>query len=266
LIQESKVHLGIFDSRAKETHTHPRFQGLKSTFLSRLQEAEFLKLISGFNPTFHTAKQIQDLKQKVLVAKTQAKEYRETIREKERDTLLLGNKVLECVEELQKEKEELIHVIGQAREAEVAYNGFMNLVHPDQAIVEDLLQKEDEEKQQLLELEALLMQRSTELNKNRSLLDKEMKRAEMLSLRKVDAEKREQEAIHLSKTKDPQMEELGKWYKETLGLLHALNDIEEMIVHSDNRIEIIYSGSTKINATFELSRDYVDVQVFCNSQ
>jgi hypothetical protein len=34
---------------------------LKQEFLSKLQEAEFLKLISGFNPQFYNQRQLAEL-------------------------------------------------------------------------------------------------------------------------------------------------------------------------------------------------------------
>jgi hypothetical protein len=177
-----------------------------------------------------------------------------------------------ALDQLEKEKSLLIQHIGNAREAEEEYNRVINLVHPDQviennqAIVEQLLAEEDQEKLELDKLEHLLLEKTKALEANRNRIAQETIRLQELGAKKADAEFREAEAIRLSKNKDPQVEELGKWYKETMLLLHALNDIEKMTVHSDSRIEIVYGGFPQITAMYELftgsdAKQFVDVQV-----
>lgn len=57
---------------------------------------------------------------------------------------------------------------------------------------------------------------------------------------------REQNCIHLSKTKDPQMEQLGTWYKSCISLLYSLHDINQIQIHSDTRIEIVYGTDVRV--------------------
>jgi hypothetical protein len=128
------------------------------------------------------------------------------------------------------------------------------------------LAEEDQEKLELERLEQQLVEKTRILEDKRNRIAQETVRLQDLGAKKADAEFREAEAIRLSKNKDPQVEELGKWYKETMLLLHALNDIEKMTVHSDSRIEIVYGGFPQINAVYELftnsdSKQFVDVQV-----
>jgi hypothetical protein len=162
------------------------------------------------------------------------------------------------VKQLELEKQELIDCIGSARMAEQEYNQYLDVIHPDQLVVNELLQQQEEEIIQLQELERQVQVYSNLLKKKQEkvveLTEKNLADEGIMK----DVIVRETNCIHLSKTKDPQMEQLGTWYKTCISLLHSLHDISKCYIHSDSKIEIVYNTTPEIKAVYSLIPNPID--------
>jgi seryl-tRNA synthetase len=69
------------------------------------------------------------------------------------------------------------------------------------------------EDQEMEKLMAELNETQNSLEAAQSRLDSVSEKLPALEARTVEAEEREREAIRISNEKDPQVEELGKWYE-----------------------------------------------------
>ena len=102
-----------------------------------------------------------------------------------------------------------------------------------------------------LELEIAEQQRVLDLKTNEHEQLFEM--VESLEQQNTDAEMREKEAIRLSKTKDPKVEELGLWYQSVTAQLHQLAGIISITPLSDTRIQFVYQGEPEITCVYTLN-------------
>jgi hypothetical protein len=82
-----------------------------------------------------------------------------------------------------------------------------------QAVLLELEKEKALEDQEMEKLMAELNETQNSLEAAQSRLDSVSEKLPALEARTVEAEEREREAIRISNEKDPQVEELGKWYE-----------------------------------------------------
>ncbi|KAJ3323938.1 hypothetical protein HDV06_000914 [Boothiomyces sp. JEL0866] len=254
LLKESaNLQLNINDFNDAQVQNHKLlFTKLKELFLEKGHQAEWYKLVSGFTPQYKTVDQVNEMQQKVLAEKQKTKDYRLEIEQKKEEMIALSNQLQNLINEIQVNKQQLFNDLSIAKEKEQELLDLqIEFQYNDQL-------KEDEKRE--LELMKRLEQ---ELNKQREANEKlKKKKMEIVSsnegLRKTqqEASERELEAKRISEKKDPQVEELGKWFKEQLKLLYRFTQTQINTL-SDTKFQVIIEDVT---ITFILNDKKLDIQ------
>ena len=83
LEQESLLEFN--QQQLKETKSKPNFDYYKQQFMERGHEAEFLKLISSFDPKFHSVLDLKERQQSADQIKQELKEFKQQVESKKMD-------------------------------------------------------------------------------------------------------------------------------------------------------------------------------------
>jgi hypothetical protein len=152
----------------------------------------------------------------------------------------LSETIIDGNQQIQKDKATLLQLEIDVAKAHADLDQACNFVDPNLerlAALESNQELESLAKQLELELENELQ---ANLEKERKLLSLETN-IESLQLKLPIAEATAKQALELSKSKNPQVEELAKWFKLANQLIAAENDIKSINMLSDTKLEIVYS-------------------------
>lgn len=154
------------------------FTFLKQLFLSRLQQAELYKNISGIEPSTTHGYQLQTLQSKLQDQKQGVSDQKlglhDLLLDIETNATLLDKRLSQVMQE----KEDLIDCIGKARIAEQEYNEYLEIVHPDQMIVTELIKTKSEQDVLLQQLESQVQHLQTRFMEKKEVLMNVVRRIE----------------------------------------------------------------------------------------
>ncbi|KAJ3280929.1 hypothetical protein HK104_000311 [Borealophlyctis nickersoniae] len=269
--------------------THPR--GIEASltvyndYLEKIQAClletdakdRFARRITDLPAAFPTPENIERAESKALQAQNAAEEEQKQVFAQEKQLAHLIKEVFSAHEALHKDlgkaqsiADELAEMGEVARRAESQENPRTALLEAEQAAVA-------EEQKRVDDLEALVDQSKVNLaarSSNNSRLDEEIA---SLMPRRTEAEANANEALRISQSKDPKVEELGKWcepvmnahsaqsmtesdtciriphrYQEQLSLLKEIQEIKEVRHPSTSRVEVVYEMDSIGLCTLEL--------------
>ncbi|KAJ3274487.1 Origin recognition complex subunit 5 [Terramyces sp. JEL0728] len=252
----------------KENIKYEQFVGLVidsiSSVTNNLNELRYLCFIlypkyiepikegKGFTPQYKTVDQVNEMQRKVEGEKSKTKEYRLEIEQKKEDIISISKQLQHLINEIQVNKQQLFNDLSIAKEKE-----------QELLDLQIEFQNNDELKESEKQESELLKQLEKELKAKQESNEKLKKRKQELSanneeLRKTrqEAKERELEAKRISEKKDPQVEELGKWFKEQLKLLYRFNQTKINTL-SDTKFQVIIEDVT---ITYILNDKKLDIQ------
>jgi chromosome segregation ATPase len=225
---------------------------------------EFYKRISSFSPARITVNDLNQasiflliLEQNTVDQKKLITETKENLKDLQQEIKNSLEFCFDSLKTIQIERENLIENIRVAREKEEKYN----------EIIEEKVEFEtenDDDRQEIKKLEELmeirdaLQKKFEEKSKEEEETKQELQDKQLLLKESLE---REEEAIRLSTLKDPQVEELGHWFKNCSNLIRNLNGIKSFNCISDTKLEVCYNGNMDIVATFSLVNNRPIVEV-----
>ncbi|KAJ3163093.1 hypothetical protein HDU86_002262 [Geranomyces michiganensis] len=232
------------------------FQKMKFTFVEQKAKEGFLKRVLDVPARFPTPQDVDSLnisageKQKLLKAKKQiCKELRDQVEQLivagYTDQVAMTEKVALTEQVLQE------HALLE-RELETLVQ---NATPPSTSELEEHELAIAEQDAVLAELRAQLTKQQSALAQQRSSTDALHAELSKLRAQRADADAAASEAKAIARSKDPQLDELGKWYREQTLFLKQLQGVKE-IRHprgTADQIEIVWDLDGVVSCTLSVS-------------
>ncbi|KAJ2991750.1 hypothetical protein HDV02_003503 [Globomyces sp. JEL0801] len=170
-----------------------RFKSLKMDFLERGHEAEFYNLISSFVPQFKSLLDLKDMEKQVMTQKSNLKSQKESISDIKLQCEAIISEICLNLNEIETNKKQMINTIGNIRDLESELNYINTFHYADQ-------------------IEMELNQLQNEIDDDNSRIEELMMEEEKLVVVSTNAELDAMKALKISEERDPQIEELARWY------------------------------------------------------
>lgn len=217
------------------------FSKLKFNYLEQVSKEKFTKRILNVPADFEMQNDLEIL----------MREQKDSLKAKKHAIDLLKKELMELVEkvsldleETQNEKVKAVIVSKEIEKLEQEHDLLESWCNPSTASLNELKNVKNDKEAKILELKARLEEVKAEYrikqSKN-SLVEQEILN---LTPKRVEAESFASDAMRISKLKDPQIEELGRWYLEMNAFLYKWNDILSIKNISATEFEIDYSEYT----------------------
>ncbi|KAJ3306467.1 hypothetical protein HDV03_005077 [Kappamyces sp. JEL0829] len=226
------------------------YSRLKRQFLESRHEAEYIKAVGEFDFGKRSKAQVDEATQLASQAKDDTRAKKQDIQDFKVSLLGLASDIAQDYEAMIREKDDMIECLAKCRELDEEYERiFVASQQLDQNPVLQELEKEKAlEELEMARLEEELQEAAQAFELSQQRLEQVQSGLPLLEQLTAEAVERETEAIRISNAKDPQVEELGKWYKETLRLLYGMLDITNLTLCSDTKIQVEYfEGAYIIN-------------------
>ncbi|KAJ3180696.1 hypothetical protein HDU87_001809 [Geranomyces variabilis] len=231
------------------------FQKMKFTFVEQKAKEGFLKRVLDVPARFPTQQDVESLnvsaagKQKLLKNKKQTcKELRDQVEQ----LMVAAYSDQVAIAEKAAATEQVIQEHGKL-EQELA-----NLFQKASPTTSDLSEHElaiAEQDAALAELRAKLAKQQSLLAQQKSSTDTLLAELVRLRAERADADAAASEAEAIARSKDPQLDELGKWYREQTLFLKQIQGVKEIRHPKGNadRIEIVWELDGGVSCTLLVS-------------
>lgn len=218
------------------------FTRLKLNYLEFRHETEYLKELIEFN---FKLRDEQELSEKEAITAIKKSETR-VMKEKINDFKLTINSIAKQssleYEEIIRLKDDCIDLIGRSRELDLELKEIkdLGLGLNENNLVLELEKSLKELKRNYLEIELELISANETYEKSFNRIEEIHEKLPKLERRRDEIIQQEIEAIRISNCKDFRVEELCKWFKESITLTHALLSIDSISFISQSLIEVKY--------------------------
>ncbi|KAI8903751.1 hypothetical protein EDD86DRAFT_214148 [Gorgonomyces haynaldii] len=239
---------------------HVLFKKLKHLFLDQTTQETFLKRISELPFQFSSQENIdaqiqenQQIKVKIQKSKNEIKQQRQLLVD-------LSNRMVASYDALESGKETLKSNIEHLVKMEANLSELQAKDGPEQiqereSILGQKKARNDAHLAKILELKNKIkesQQKQEQLTSKKQQLSQNV--SHLLEKQPI-AEQMAKEAMLLSQSKDPQIEELGQWFSKMNPILMKQNDIKSLKMLSDTKIQIVYDFGNEYQVIYRLTPD-----------
>ncbi|KAH6599189.1 hypothetical protein BASA50_003217 [Batrachochytrium salamandrivorans] len=217
------------------------FSKLKFNYLEQAAKESFLTRILQISPEFVSAQALQDLERNVKESKETLKVQKTNFEAQKSEIYELIESTCTAHEQVTLQQKQAVELAEQIVASEAAYQKESFIDSPRLAEITQLEKNTLSHQEMLANLRRQVDDQQKILSDQqakRALLDKDVVR---LEAHKQEAHENALEAMRISKSKDPQVEELGKWYQEAISLLYRCSGVGDIRVISDSNMEITYN-------------------------
>ncbi|KAJ8325773.1 hypothetical protein QVD99_001503 [Batrachochytrium dendrobatidis] len=216
------------------------FSKLKFNYLEQAAKESFLNCILQVSPQFATAQTLQTFEQSVKESKEVLKTQKTNFEAQKTEIYELIESTCAAYEQATLQKQQALDLVSDITADYSQYQTIVNTVNPNTSVVEELEKSTLSQTQKLAELRSQIAKQKNALAEQREKRTQLNTDKACLDLKRNEAQENAAEAMRISKSKNPQVEELGKWYQETIALLYKCSGIREVRALSDSNMEIVY--------------------------
>eukprot|EP00842_Homolaphlyctis_polyrhiza_P006395 jgi/Hompol1/6757/HPOL_005072-RA len=219
------------NTEAEKSFHKELFSKLKVNYLEQDAKEKFLKRVLDTPPIYASEQSVKELEQHNTERQAHLKVHKSAVDQLKAQVSDLAEHISSAYERIHLKKSDLLVMDSGVTSMERQIEAIDHSENPSKVSLQsELAQKIRSELEET-------KQRLADVTARREVAKA---RISALQIKKTEAETQAQEAIRISKSKDPQIEELGRWYKDMIALLYKCNGISEISVIADSSIKIVY--------------------------
>ncbi|KAL2916924.1 hypothetical protein HK105_203356 [Polyrhizophydium stewartii] len=228
------------NTEAEKNFHKELFSKLKFNYLEQDAKEKFLRRVLDMTPQFATPESVQGLERQNAQQKESLKAQKASLEMLKTEVSDIAEHVCATYERVHVQKAEALQLQAEIAQLETKRDAVLAKPNPRAPFLANLEQKTSAQQDRIAALKSQIEAQRRELAEKQARRAQLLKQSARLEVRRQEAESNAIEAERISRTKDPQVESLGKWYQETIELLYKCSGIRHIKAVSDSKMEIVY--------------------------
>ncbi|KAI8926616.1 hypothetical protein BC831DRAFT_455955 [Entophlyctis helioformis] len=217
------------------------FSKLKFNYLEQDAKEKFLRRVLDTVPVYASQAAVKALEQSNAQQKETLKANKANLEELKAEVSDLADHLCAAYDRVQTRKEEALSIEQDISRLEADVKVIEATANPRTATIAQLEQKTSTQQDKLADLRRQVQAQQKLLADHRAKRAQLNKDVTRLEAKKSEAEANAAEAMRISQSKDPQVEELGQWYTDTIAILYKCSGVRHIRPLTDSNMEIVYA-------------------------
>ncbi|TPX69267.1 hypothetical protein SpCBS45565_g02604 [Spizellomyces sp. 'palustris'] len=229
------------------------FKKLKFTYVEQKAKEGFLKRVLDIPPKFPTDQEIEEMEGRSAEKKNVLRAKKAAVRNMREEVDRLIESVYHGHAALLEQSQMATELSDEYKQMDAELQELNARQNPRTVSIEEHEKAVEEQAAAIAELEEQVNHWRSTLEYRQSKTKAVAEEVANLTPKRAEAEACAAEALRISKSKDPKLEELGIWYKEQICLLKQLQGLKDIRHPSSSQVEIVYDVDGVSTCTLMLS-------------